>query len=73
MTKKLISFEVLPLYKQFQIQEFIDGKRFRRVLNPTDSITEDENQKIKDNAKELWTDKVKKSYQELLDNNKDKL
>jgi|TARA_R110000823_G_scaffold109392_1_gene229095 hypothetical protein len=60
---ELDKIEVVTEYKNLHIREFTDsGKYHRRVLTPDMTLADDEHQKIKDTAEELWTDEVKSAW-----------
>ena len=60
---KLNKIEVIGEYKFIQILEITDsGGYHRRFLSPDMTIADDEHQKIKDKAEELWTDEVKSAW-----------
>ena len=63
MAHILDKIEVVTDYKHLQIREITDsGGYHRRVLSPDMTLAEDEHQKIKDKAEELWTDEVKEAW-----------
>ena len=67
MANTLSKIEVVGEYKHLQIKEFTEnGRNFRRVLTPDMTLAEDEHQDIKDKAEELWTDKIKTAWADLL-------
>ena len=60
---KLNKIEVVTDYKHLQIRELTDsGGYHRRVLTPDMTLADDEHQKVKDQAEELWTDEVKSAW-----------
>lgn len=62
---ELDKIEVVTKYKHLQIREITDsGGYYRRVLTPDMTLTDDEHQEIKEKAKELWTDEIKKKWTE---------
>ena len=63
MALSLNKIEVVTDYKHFQIREITDsGGYHRRVLTPDMTLADDEYQKVKDKAEELWTDEVKSAW-----------
>ena len=60
---KINKLEVIGQFKHLQIRE-VDaaGEYHRRVLTPDMTLADDEHEKIKDMAKELWTDDVKSAW-----------
>ena len=63
MALSLNKIEVVTDYKHFQIREVTDsGGYHRRVLTPDMTLADDEYQKVKDKAEELWTDEVKSAW-----------
>ena len=63
MANTLDKIEVVTDYKHLQIREITDsGGYFRRVLTCDQTLAENEHQKIKDKASELWTDEVKSAW-----------
>ena len=66
MALSLNKIEVVTDYKHFQIREVTDsGGYHRRVLTPDMTLADDEYQKVKDKAEELWTDEVKSAWATL--------
>ena len=65
---KLDKIEVVSDYKHLQIREITDeGKYYRRILSSNQTLAEDEHQKIKDKAEEVWTDEVKEKWTKFLE------
>jgi hypothetical protein len=63
MPNTLDKLEVVSEYKHIQIREITDtGGYHRRVLQCDQTLAEDEHQKIKDKAEELWTNEVKSAW-----------
>ena len=63
LNMKLNKIEVVTDYKHLQIRELTDsGGYHRRVLTPDMTLADDEHQKVKDQAEELWTDEVKSAW-----------
>ena len=63
MALSLNKIEVVTDYKHIQIREVTDsGGYHRRVLTPDMTLADDEYQKVKDKAEELWTDEVKSAW-----------
>ena len=63
MALTLNKIEVVSDYKHLQIREITDSGGFhRRVLHADMTLADDEHQKIKDKAEELWTDEVKSAW-----------
>jgi hypothetical protein len=63
MTNILNKIEIVGDYKHLQIREIDDsGGYHRRVLTCDMTLADDEHQKIKDKAEELWTDEVKTAW-----------
>ena len=61
--KKLDKIEIVTDYNHLQIREITDsGGYHRRVLTCDITLADDEHQKIKDKAEELWTDEVKSAW-----------
>ena len=60
---KINKLEVIGQFKHLQIRE-VDaaGEYHRRVLTPDMTLADDEHEKIKNMAKELWTDDVKSAW-----------
>ena len=60
---KLDKIEVVTDFKHLQIKELTDsGSYHRRVLTCDQILADDEHQKVKDTAEELWTDEVKSAW-----------
>ena len=63
MANKLDKIEIASEHKHIQIREINDsGGYHRRVLTPEMTLADDEHQKVKDQAEELWTDEVKSAW-----------
>ena len=63
MANKLDKIEIASEHKHIQIREINDsGGYHRRVLTPDMTLADDEHQKVKDQAEELWTDEVKSAW-----------
>ena len=63
MANKLDKIEIASENKHIQIREINDsGGYHRRVLTPDMTLADDEHQKVKDQAEELWTDEVKSAW-----------
>ena len=68
MANKLDKIEIASEHKHIQIREINDsGGYHRRVLTPDMTLAEDEHQKIKDKAEEVWTDEVKEKWTKFLE------
>ena len=60
---KLDKIEVVTDFKHLQIKELTDsGSYHRRGLTCDQILADDEHQKVKDTAEELWTDEVKSAW-----------
>lgn len=66
MIKQLDKIEVVTEYNHLQIREILDtGQFYRRVLTCDMILADDEHQRIKDMAEELWTDEIKTAWTTL--------
>ena len=60
---KLDKIEVVTDFKHLQIKELTDSGSYHRRVRTCDQIlADDEHQKVKDKAEELWTDDIKSAW-----------